>query len=185
MGGVTCNVTLPMAFNDYIIREITIDDSTSAYKMRKSVASCCDTILATSEEISLEGMKLWIDSWLRNDRRLFVVVEDKRNIVGQLWVWFSDSKAKLAHVAEIGLEVLSAYQGQGIGSKLFEIGVEWARQAGAMRIQVQTLERNEPMRKIIEKNGFEYEGTKHCYINNYGNYENMVCYARLFCKNDD
>ncbi|HPV63509.1 MAG TPA: GNAT family N-acetyltransferase [Fervidobacterium sp.] len=179
------NVTLPMAFNDYIIREITIDDSTSAYKMRKNIASCCDTILATSEEISLEGMKLWIDSWLRNDKRLFVVVEDNKNIVGQLWVWFSDSKAKLAHVAEIGLEVLSTYQRKGIGSKLFEIGVEWARQVGAIRIQVQTLERNEPMRRIIEKNGFEYEGTKHCYVNNNGNFENMVCYARLFCKNDD
>jgi len=72
------NVTLPMAFNDYIIREITIDDSTSAYKMRKNIASCCDTILATSEEISLEGMKLWIDSWLRNDKRLFAVVEDNK-----------------------------------------------------------------------------------------------------------
>lgn len=178
-------MTLPTFFKSYIIREATIEDSTSAYKMRKNVASCCDTILASPEEISLEGIKLWIDSWMRNDKRLFVVVEDHKDIVGQLWVWFLDSKVKLSHVAEIGLEVLNTHQRNGIGSKLFEIGVEWARQVGAIRIQVQTLERNKAMIRIVEKNGFSYEGTKYCYINNDGNFENVLCYARLFCKSDD
>ncbi|MGQ9856513.1 MAG: GNAT family N-acetyltransferase [Fervidobacterium sp.] len=178
----TNKIELPTYFGDFLIRQVTSDDIEKAYEMRKNVALESDTILSSPEEITIEGMRSWINSWLQAERKLFVVVEDVKNsniIVGQLWVWFLDTKKRTSHIAEFGLEILNNYRGQGIGTKLTELAIAWAISKGAKRIEAETLEKNIPMRRIFDKFGFELEGIKKSYLNVNGSYENAVMYSLI------
>lgn len=168
-----------LEIDGYVIRQALPEDAEGLYKARIDVASHCDTVLSTPDEISLEGVRSWIEDWLKRDRRLFLLVERDGVIVGQLWVWFYDSKEKLKHVAEIGLEIVPNHQGKGLGKKLFKIGVEWAEKNGAVRIQAETLERNIPVIKIMEECGFRLEGKRFAFVKNGNRYENAVCYYKI------
>lgn len=167
-----------LTFSGYIIRTVNEQDINSLYEMRKAVAKESDMILSSEEEITLEGMKAWVNNWKENNKRLFVVVEYNGEIVGQLWVWFLDNKNKLSHVAEFGIEILKEHRGRGIGKVLSKIALEWATKNGAKRVQAETIERNIPMRKILEDLGYELEGTLKCYLKNGDIYENVVLYGK-------
>lgn len=169
-------------FKDYIIRTVDENDIKKVYEMRKTVANESDTILSSEEEITLEGMEAWVKNWKDNKKRLFAVVECNGEIVGQLWVWFMDNKKKLAHIAEFGIEILKEHRSKGLGRVLSNLAVEWAMENGAERIQAETLERNTPMRKILEKLGFELEGTLRGYLKNANTYDNVVLYAKYLEK---
>ncbi len=172
-------LNLPFQFKDYILRSVSLDDIEKAYSMRKKVAEESDTILSTPDEITLEGMTNWIKNWLSMETKLFLVAEYAHDIVGQLWVWFLDNKKKTAHVAEFGMEIVIEHRGKGLGSKFTEIAIDWAKSNGAIRIEAETLEKNIPMRKILEKYGFQLEGKKRCYLKNSDTYENVVFYGKI------
>ncbi|MEN3043160.1 MAG: GNAT family N-acetyltransferase [Fervidobacterium sp.] len=167
-------------FNEYTIRKVEQEDLEKIYTMRKQVASESDTVLSTEEEITLDGIKNWINTWKDNPKRLFLVVECKGEIVGQLWVWFLDNKIKTSHVAEFGLEILRQHRGKGLGTELCKIAVEWAEKTKAVRLQAETLERNISMRKILEKLSFKIEGKMEAYFKGTDQYEDVLIYAKLF-----
>ncbi len=173
-------MSIVKAFGKYIIRNVESSDLENVYKMRKYVVSESDTVLSSEQEVTIEGMKSWIDSWKDNPKRLFLVVEFESEIIGQLWVWFLDNKAKLSHVAEFGLEIVKEHRGAGLGTELCQIAMEWAYENGAKRLQAETLEKNIPMRKILEKLGFELEGKMKSYFKYNGKYEDVVIYGKLF-----
>lgn len=168
-----------LELDGYVVRQAFPEDADALYKARIEVAKYCDTVLSTPDEISLESIRTWVEDWLKKDRRLFLVVEYEGEIVGQLWVWFYDSKDKLKHVAEIGLEIVPRHQGKGLGKKLFKIGVDWAEKNGAVRIQAETLERNIAVIKIMEECGFKLEGKKYAFVRNGDKYENAVSYYKI------
>lgn len=172
-------LNLPVQFKDYILRSVSLDDIEKAYLMRKKVTAESDTILSEPDEITMEGMTNWIKNWLSMDNRLFLVAEYAHDIVGQLWVWFLDNKKKTAHVAELGMEIILEHRGKGLGSKFTELAIDWAKNNGAIRIEAETLEKNIPMRKILEKYGFQLEGKKSCYLKNPYTYENVVIYGKI------
>jgi len=164
----------------YIIRNVEQSDLEKVYKMRKYIVSESDTVLSSEQEITIEGMRSWIESWKDNPKRLFLVVEFKGEIIAQLWVWFLDNKEKLSHVAEFGLEIVKEHRGVGLGIELCKIAVQWACEKGAKRLQAETLEKNMPMRKILENLGFKLEGTMEAYFRYNDRYENVLIYAKLF-----
>jgi len=172
-------ISFPIHFGDYIIRHVTMKDAENVYLMRKAVASETDTVLSSPDEITLDGMNNWIKSWINLEKRLFLVAEYKGELVGQLWVWFIDGKKKTSHVVEFGLEIVSSHRGLGLGMKLSQIALEWAKEKGALRIEAETLENNLPMRRILIKLGFEEEGKKRCYLRIGDKFENTVIYGKL------
>lgn len=169
-------------FGKYVIRNVRQSDIESVYRLRKNVVSESDMVLSSEQEITIEGIKFWINNWKDNPKRLFLVAEFKGEIVAQLWVWFLDNKEKLSHVAEFGLEVIKEHRGMGLGTELCKIAVQWAYEKCAKRLQAETLEKNMPMRKILEKLGFKFEGKMEAYVKNGSRYENVVIYAKLFNK---
>ncbi|MGC8819553.1 MAG: GNAT family N-acetyltransferase [Fervidobacterium sp.] len=167
-------------FGEYLIRDAELEDAQRVYEMRKKVCSESNLVLSTAEEITLDGINSWIKSWKENAKRLFLVVEHNGEIVGQLWCWFLDNKVKISHVAEFGMEIVREHRNKGIGTKLCEIAVNWAKDNGAKRLQGETAEANWAVRKILEKFGFELEGTLRRYLRNGNTLENVVIYGKLF-----
>ena len=71
--------------------------------------------------------------------------------------WISDGEYLALH--RIAIE--SNHRGQGIAEKIVAFLSDYANENGYLSVRVDTHQGNLPMRKMLEKNGFEYCGTIH------------------------
>ena len=71
--------------------------------------------------------------------------------------WLSDGEYLALHRIAID----SARRGQGIAEEIVKFLGDFAVERGYMSVRVDTHTGNIPMRKMLEKNGFEYCGTIH------------------------
>ncbi len=71
--------------------------------------------------------------------------------------WLGDGEYLALHRIAID----SAHRGQGIAEEIIEFLKRFASENGYVSVRVDTHEGNIPMRKMLEKNGFEYCGTIH------------------------
>ncbi|MGH9244690.1 MAG: GNAT family N-acetyltransferase [Acidimicrobiales bacterium] len=82
----------------------------------------------------------------------FVAEADGR-IVG--WVHVDSSRHGQA---DLGMGIIDGYRRQGIGTRLVERAVDWAREQGAHKLTLQVWPHNIAARRLYEKLGFEVEG---------------------------
>ncbi len=61
-------------------------------------------------------------------------------------------------VASVAMAILDGYRGQGIGTRLVEQGIAWAKQAGAHKVELQVWPHNERGIALYTKMGFTEEG---------------------------
>jgi RimJ/RimL family protein N-acetyltransferase len=61
-------------------------------------------------------------------------------------------------VVTLGMALLDGYRGQGLGTRLMERGIEWARQKGAHKVALEVWPHNEPAIGLYQKMGFVEEG---------------------------
>ena len=62
------------------------------------------------------------------------------------------------HAASFGVSVAKIFRGRGIGTKLIEAMLAWAREKGLRRIELKTFSRNEKAIALYERLGFVKEG---------------------------
>jgi ribosomal protein S18 acetylase RimI-like enzyme len=84
-----------------------------------------------------------------------------------------------AHVGSLGIGVLAAYRGQGIGKKLMQAAIQQAEQKGLTRIELTVREQNKPAIALYKKLGFEEEGVHKNAVCIEGKYENHIFMALL------
>jgi ribosomal protein S18 acetylase RimI-like enzyme len=85
-----------------------------------------------------------------------------------------------AHIGVLGMGVLAAYRGQGIGRALISIALNKARLKGLTRIELTVREKNLSAIALYEKFGFVAEGIHKNGVCIDGKYENHVFMALLF-----
>ena len=71
--------------------------------------------------------------------------------------WISDGEYLALHRIAID----SAHKGQGVAEQIVKFICEYGNENGYSSVRVDTHQGNIPMRKMLEKNGFEYCGTIH------------------------
>jgi [ribosomal protein S5]-alanine N-acetyltransferase len=82
--------------------------------------------------------------------------------------------------AEIGYWLGTEYWGRGIASEALGLVTAWAFPAhGLMRIFAQPFARNLPSRRVLEKAGYELEGTMRCNAVKDGRILDQCLYARV------
>ena len=104
---------------------------------------------------------------------VFVAVEHSQ-VIGVIEVVIKYSIHKDSYLIINTLAVLSKYQGQGIGTKLVSLLIEWAIELGYKRMILETGELLAESCAVYRKLGFKV-------IPNYGPYENMpesLCLAK-------
>ncbi|CAM4429571.1 MAG: Mycothiol acetyltransferase [Legionella sp.] len=84
-----------------------------------------------------------------------------------------------AHIGSLGIGVLAAYRGQGIGKKLMQAAIQQAEQKGLTRIELTVREQNLPAIAMYEKFGFEKEGVHKNAVRIEMKYENHIFMALL------
>lgn len=71
--------------------------------------------------------------------------------------WIGDGEYLAIHKIAID----SSHRGTGLAGEIVEYIMNYARELGYVSVRVDTHHGNVPMRKMLEKNGFEYCGTIH------------------------
>ncbi len=89
-----------------------------------------------------------------------IVAADGEAPVGFLILGTWTDLESTRHVLVVnGLAVDPTRQGEGIGSRLLEAGIERARERGARRLLLRVLSTNENARRLYERHGFSAEAT--------------------------
>lgn len=122
-------------------------------------------MLALRAEVAAEGR--WIGAELpldeAGDRKIlrpgrahcgsFVAVDADGALIANLGI-------ELARygVAALGMCVADGWRGQGVGRALMDAAIDWARTAGAHKVELQMWPHNEAARLLYERMGFVQEG---------------------------
>jgi ribosomal protein S18 acetylase RimI-like enzyme len=80
-----------------------------------------------------------------------------------------------AHTGVLGVAVLPAFRGQGIGTALVRACLDLARRAGLTRIELTVREHNARAVPLYERFGFAVEGLQPNAVRVDGKYEGLVC----------
>lgn len=99
--------------------------------------------------------------YARLDNALFLVVLTPSGaVVGSLRLLGGTLQA-VRHSADLALYISAGYRGQGMGRRLLEMGIAWARQSGVLRrIQLEVYARNAPAIRLYRSCGFHVEGRR-------------------------
>ena len=85
-----------------------------------------------------------------------------------------------AHTGVLGVALLPAFRGQGLGRRLVERALEAARAFGLARVELTVRENNKNAIALYEKFGFVTEGLKRNALKVDDQYEDQVMMALLF-----
>jgi len=118
-------------------------------------------ILTEEFPLSVEEEREYLKG-LDRDHNLFLVAETGGRIVGAVGV-FQDrggASPKTRHLCSVGIHLLREYRGLGIGTRLLELAVEWARARGYLKIDASIFATNAASLALFRKLGFEEEGRR-------------------------
>ena len=108
-----------------------------------------DRRLRFGSSLSPESIVAYIDKIDFDRDAVFGVHDDRLALVGVAHVAFGDD------LAELGLSVLPAHRGQGVGGALFERTAAHARNRSIPRLFMHCLEENAPIMRIARKFGMD------------------------------
>ena len=117
-------------------------------------------VTVTQEEAFIEGIST-------QNNALMLVAEAEGQIIANL-SFSGGPRPRVAHVGELGVSVLEAYWNQGVGTKLMEYLIEWAKESKTIRkINLRVRSDNHSAIHVYKKLGFIEEGlmTRDFFVN--------------------
>jgi ribosomal protein S18 acetylase RimI-like enzyme len=120
--------------------------------------------------------------WLTNGMQrgtIRLIAVDGAEVVGWIDIERTDREG-FVHVGRLGMGVLKAYRGQGIGTALLERSLEEARMHRLERVELDVYASNQIAIHLYEKYGFEIEGRKRNARKLDEIYDDIVLMVRFF-----
>jgi RimJ/RimL family protein N-acetyltransferase len=147
------------------------------------------TELGTAVGSEPEGWLVTTNCWRTvNDERRYLrairrypnaavfVAEDEGAIVGRLSV-ARDQHPASAHVADLGLMVAASHRRRGIGTRLLDAAVAWARESGVKKLELHVFPWNEAAIRLYERYGFVKEGYRRNHYRRGGEFVDAILMA--------
>ena len=163
--------------NDYdvTIREAKVEDANEILRLIKQVMSEVEYFPSTTEEFNftVEQEEDYI-----NNVSLFLVAEVDGKIVGSTTLE-RGRYIKINHTATFGVTILNEYSGLGIGSLFMEEVINWSKENGIKKIDLEVFEENRPAIGLYKKYGFFIEGRKNRHIKINDKYQDMLMMTKL------
>lgn len=144
----------------YQIRRPVEGDAGSIIDYSKLVFASSDQLLTTVEEftITLEGEVAWINSFNHNPNALALVAECEGQIIGLLF-FMPNTKQKIMHTGEFGVNVHPQFRAVGVGKQLILSLLQWARANSRIeKVYLQVFATNQPAIQLYHSLGFVEEG---------------------------
>lgn len=157
------------------IRKATINDAEEIIKFTKKVSDETDFLSAGSEErnITLEQEIDFIEKMHNSTTDTMFVAIYNESIIASCGI-HGYTKKRIKHRVGFGISVLREYWGFGIAGRLIEKIIEYSKNIGIKKIELEVRADNERAIKLYEKYGFEKEGEIRNYFYLNGIYYN--CY---------
>jgi len=146
-----------------LIRQAEVDDAAALITYLREVTSDPHVNLLYDPGefcLTVEQERAFILQRRDGSRGLLLVAEADGRIIG---VAGADRKPCRAerHVVVLGLSVLEAYRGRGLGTQLLGALLDWCReQPGVRRIELSVYARNTVAIALYRKHGFQLEGRR-------------------------
>ncbi|PLV56706.1 GNAT family N-acetyltransferase [Thermotoga sp. SG1] len=164
-----------------MIREANIWDAKKIVEYMKEVTSETDFLITRPDEVyDVSTERSYIKMYRNDPRKLMLLGEINKEIVSML-TFTGFGRKRTRHVGELGISVKRRYWGLGIGTAMMTCAIEWARENGFKRIQLEVLKSNERAIGLYRKLGFEVEGVKKRAVRkDDGSYEDVLIMALFF-----
>jgi ribosomal protein S18 acetylase RimI-like enzyme len=132
--------------------------------VRPATADDVGAVRRVWEEVAAEGEWIGAELPLRPDwsERFLAGIEDEATgffvavvdvmIVGGIFVGDDGG------IVHVGMAIVDGHRGQGIGRRLLDAGVDWARRRGAHKLALEVWPHNERARALYRSAGFVDEG---------------------------
>lgn len=146
--------------------------------------ACLDTVarekkyLAQVEALPLERIQGFVRESVATGAAQFVAV-DGSLVVGWCDIFPAWAHA-IQHCGSVGMGVLPAYRGQGIGRQLLSACLAKAKASGITRVELEARADNERAIKLYERMGFQREALKRRGMRFDGMYYDSVQMSLLF-----
>jgi len=128
-------------------------------------------------KLTIKDEKKFIEDCKKSENSIFIVAEESGEIIGSL-TCIGRERIKIRHNTVLGMSVKKEYRNQGIGSRLIEYAINWAKGTGVIkRIELHVFETNSRAINIYNKYGFIIEGKKQKSIKVNGGYVNELIMA--------
>ncbi|NMP24314.1 GNAT family N-acetyltransferase [Sulfobacillus harzensis] len=95
--------------------------------------------------------------FLTEPRHHFWVAEDQGQLVGFLRL-VGNRPRRLQHTALVVMGIRQSYWGQGLGTRLMETAIDWAKEQGLSRLELTVVADNWRALALYLKMGFQVEG---------------------------
>ena len=136
------------------------EDAAQMIEYLKKIGGETDNLTFGSEglPITIEDEKAYISSLLESKNSVLFTAKNKENIVGIAGLT-GDSRERMSHRGELAISVLKDEWGKGIGSKLMQKVIDFAKnEANTEIISLQVRSDNERAISLYKKYGFEKIG---------------------------
>ena len=144
---------------ELLIRRAQVSDAAEILDYMASVNSESKNLLREPHEftMTLEQEEAFLEANLASPSSIMLcgLVDDK---IVSVSGFNGRSLSRIKHRASLGMSVLKAYNGIGVGSLMMEALIENAKRLGLKKLDLDVRVDNEPAIKLYEKYGFEYEG---------------------------
>jgi RimJ/RimL family protein N-acetyltransferase len=144
----------------YVIRRPVEGDAANIIQYSKEVFASTDQVLTMPEEytITVENEIAWINNFNLNADALALVAEWEGKIIGLLF-FMPNTKKKNCHTGEFGVNVHPHFQAVGVGRRLIESLLQWARDNSRIeKVYLHVFATNQPAIKLYRSLGFVEEG---------------------------
>lgn len=161
------------------IRKAALTDVSAFWQLQKRLDQETEFMLYEPDERVEDTEK--IDTIIKQSiigENLLLVVEENGLLIGYLSAQ-REHLARIHHVSYVVVGILADYQHQGIGSRLFDLLDEWARDCGIRRLELTVMCENINAQKLYIKKGFQREGIKQDAICKAGRYYNEYYMGKL------
>lgn len=148
-----------------LIRQLTTEDAPAFHEFIAQLFASSDFVITTPEEFKKKTVEDTRQRMTSTPEKLWLnfatfSVRDPEKIVGNIELTGVD-RLKLKHTGWIGMGLLSAYRGIGLGTALFRHLLQNARLFPDIeRIELEVLASNHAGLALYKKMGFVIEGTK-------------------------
>ena len=143
-----------------VIRTAEINDAADLIEYLRQMGDETKYLLREPDEfdMTVKEEQEFIKKRLDKPNKLHILAEIDGRIVGALGYDGGDFK-RSRHKGELGVSVLKAYWGMGIGTALMEVLIEWAKESDIIRkLNLKVRADNARARELYERFGFKQEG---------------------------
>ena len=146
----------------FTIREATAEDAEELLPYARAVAAETDFFVIEPDEFpaTVAKEREWIEGHLGHPGKLLLMAEAEGAIIGNVSFAVGPVR-RLAHRGVLGIAVVKAWRGQGVGTALMETLLAWAAASPTVeKVSLEVFTENHSAIRLYRKLGFVEEGLR-------------------------